>query len=795
MSGVAVDALDAARRLAEAGVPLFLGRPASNKLGFQLPRGWERKAKADPSIVDRWKPGWALCAVTGHLVDVIDIDPRNGGSVEALAEALDGQMPRVYGRASTPSGGEHLLIASLGVRKKQDVVPGVDLQAGNPEGVGRGFIFIAPTVRESKEDGQARAYAWELEPDLGELLLEPDDSGQALREYVARPADLPGAKEYEGPGWEDLEPEQQREATAYVNSHLERWKEKLDDAATWAEGVREEGGRGRGWEGLTYQFAWALAKMAACPWTDFSEEDAEASYRGILPDEMSEACGEKWYDGISIAAASEPADIPPWEKRSGPADDFATVPEAWPAVPAKFNDAYMCAWMAHRGLGGDWCWAAGLGWLRWNGERWVTHSEEVVIEAVRREVLALMGVVAASGDTDALKSVSRLTARSRLAAITALMRGVTHVPASRFDARADYLTCANGAVNLRTGELESHSREHYSTRTTGVDYVPGARHEDWDQVLTALEPEVMSWMQIRFGQAATGHPTSDDILPVGVGSGSNGKSTLLAGLFRAMGDYMTMVPDKLLRVSPGDHPTELMTLKGARLAVIEETPEAGHLDVQRLKLVLGTGRLTARALYRDNVSWAPTHSLFLMTNYLPQVSETDRGTWRRLALVRFSKRFPRQDGFRANIERGHGGRAEAALAWVVEGAQRWYANGSSIPSAPSKVDADTAAWRGETDLLAGFIGEGYVELDFDSSVEAGQFLTAFNRWLTSRGQAQWSSRTLSARMESHPELRGVERRQTRDLDTVSRHPEQVEDLPNRPWVWTGLRWPEELDFG
>ena len=95
--------------------------------------------------------------------------------------------------------------------------------------------------------------------------------------------------------------------------------------------------------------------------------------------------------------------------------------------------------------------------------------------------------------------------------------------------------------------------------------MPGARHPDWDKVMTALEPEVASWMQVRFGQAATGYPTSDDVLPVGVGGGSNGKSTLLVGLYRALGDYITTVPDKLLRASPQDHPTELMSLRGARL--------------------------------------------------------------------------------------------------------------------------------------------------------------------------------------------------------------------------------------
>ena len=49
--------------------------------------------------------------------------------------------------------------------------------------------------------------------------------------------------------------------------------------------------------------------------------------------------------------------------------------------------------------------------------------------------------------------------------------------------------------------------------------------------------------------------------------------------------------------------------------------------------------MTARLIRHDNVTWEATHSLFLTTNYLPRIDETDHGTWRRLAMVRFPYRF------------------------------------------------------------------------------------------------------------------------------------------------------------
>src|SRR5690606_10180957 len=170
--------------------------------------------------------------------------------------------------------------------------------------------------------------------------------------------------------------------------------------------------------------------------------------------------------------------------------------------------------------------------------------------------------------------------------------------------------------------------------------------------------------------------------------GANGKSTVLDGVSKALGDFAVAVPDKVLLASPGDHPTELMTLKGARLAWIEELPEGDFVSATRLKKAAGTDVLTARAIGQDNVSWETTHSLMATTNYEVQLDAVDHGTWRRLALVRFPYRFDGSDPDRPGdptlksrvltdpaIHR-------AALAWIVEGARRWYENGKVIPKAP-----------------------------------------------------------------------------------------------------------------
>jgi hypothetical protein len=214
-------ALDIARGLAHAGVPIFTAPPCLGaqcphtvrargelvscstvnggqpvKAGFHLPANWENTAP-NPQAVDGWRPGYALCAIGGHVCDFLDMDPRNGGqqSAEQLYQA--GKWPNAYGQAATPSGGVHEIIQPLQVGKGE-VAPGIDLQGGRPDGGGRGFVFIAPTVRASKVDGVARPYRWLHEPDMARLAeWRGEQSGAAiarlLPEHKAKKTPVPAA--------------------------------------------------------------------------------------------------------------------------------------------------------------------------------------------------------------------------------------------------------------------------------------------------------------------------------------------------------------------------------------------------------------------------------------------------------------------------------------------------------------------------------------------------------------------------------------------------------------------------
>lgn len=200
------EALDIARELIAAGIPVFAAPPCPSANGgtcerkghagkeeYDLPPKWQLTVPSEVNL-ERWRPGWALGAVGGHAADFLDEDPRNGGSASVDELKATGHWPRLFGIQQTPSGGFHYIISPLGERETNGFMPGIDYQGGAPGGKGRAFVWIAPTVKRSKaaeNAGQRGTYRWLERPDLDYLaeFSGGDDSVEGIRmRLAARPA-------------------------------------------------------------------------------------------------------------------------------------------------------------------------------------------------------------------------------------------------------------------------------------------------------------------------------------------------------------------------------------------------------------------------------------------------------------------------------------------------------------------------------------------------------------------------------------------------------------------------------
>lgn len=446
------------------------------------------------------------------------------------------------------------------------------------------------------------------------------------------------------------------------------------------------------------------------------------------------------------------------------------APEAPSARDAQFTDAFMTDTVCAEALEGYFLYARGMGWMRYDGSRWLETGEAVLVEEIRQWAKSHWEEVLDEYKKDQSKDVrarmdgwKQILTSGRLKALASLVRGPLHAEAAEFDAYPDLLNCPNGVVDLRTGELLEPDPSYRMTKATGVPYVPEYDDPDFRQALCALPMDVQSWYQVRMGQAFTGHMPPDDRMLVQQGTGENGKSTLAVPITRAAGSYHVLVSDRVILGNADQHPTELMELRGARVALMEETPEARQLNVQQLKKVVGTPQITARKIRQDSVTFDATHSLFVNTNFAPAVAETDHATWRRLSLVRFPFTFrSRPEDVISETDRlgdpalrercmTQPGPAMAALVWAVAGAVAWYQAGKVFPELPDRITADTMDWRRRGDLMLTFV-EDRLQMDDSYTATTQDLFQAFGAWLQTTGHKPWTQRLFTDRFSAHDQV-------------------------------------------
>ena len=145
-------------------------------------KGWQDKqASSNGRSWAMFEVGDCLCVNTGKRIVVVDVDPRNGGDIDAVRAWLDGLGVRIFAEVITPSGGRHFYIAGVEglktVHGRLPGLPGVDLQADKAN------VFLPGTLRP-KYDGKGYEIVFN---DLDILRTVGDDDGaQALTAYVAQ---------------------------------------------------------------------------------------------------------------------------------------------------------------------------------------------------------------------------------------------------------------------------------------------------------------------------------------------------------------------------------------------------------------------------------------------------------------------------------------------------------------------------------------------------------------------------------------------------------------------------------
>jgi len=363
--------------------------------------------------------------------------------------------------------------------------------------------------------------------------------------------------------------------------------------------------------------------------------------------------------------------------------------------------------LAHRSAG-KLLFCKAYGWLSWTGTHW--SADDGV--AARNELFVLLRETAATGteaDRKAATSCMNDGPQRGVLAIASLLPEF-HVTLEALDADPWLLNLANGTYDLDSSELRPHDPKDRITKIARGAYDTDAPSPVWTEHLEYFQPdaEIREFLHRFFGYSLLGKVTEHVLLIAYGPQGANGKGTTDRVLQYVLGDYAGTANQNLLvqtRANSADNASPArMTLLGRRLVSMSETEKRAQIAEALMKTLTGGDPVTARALFKDEITFEPSHTLVLWTNHKPKLSGDDAAVWRRVKLVPFEVTRPK-DQWDSEIDDKLKLEADAIMTWMIDGFRQWRRNGLS---APAKVEAATAEYQYEEDVTAQFIAERIV---------------------------------------------------------------------------------------
>jgi len=389
-------------------------------------------------------------------------------------------------------------------------------------------------------------------------------------------------------------------------------------------------------------------------------------------------------------------------------------------------------------------------WYAWDGKRWCPDETGESYRRMKETVRSIYDEATRCEDSEMRERIAKWAIRSEsekiIKAGLSLAQsepGLAVMP-SVFDTDHWSLSCLNGTIDLRTGQLRSHDRADMITRLVPVDYRSGAPCPLWHKFLDRVmngNQALQEYLKRIVGYALTGD-TREQVIFILYGTGQNGKSKFLEVLRLMLGDYSLNTPAKTLVVrSPSDATNDQARLNGARLVTATEWEEGQRMAEGFVKQVTGGDTVTARFHYKEFVDFVPTFKLFLGTNHKPQIRGGDLAMRRRVRLIPFTVTIPEEERDKNIVEKL---RTElpGILNWAVEGCLGWQREGLGEP--PVVTEA-TAAYCEEMDVMARFVAERCVE-EVGKSATAASLFKSYLEWCTLNGEKPMTQTAFGMRL-------------------------------------------------
>lgn len=687
----------------------------------QIAAWWERWPDANVALA---------CAPSGYIA--LDVDPhRLDDNGRAFVDNLEANFPTAT--QDTPTGGCHylyMLPPDVSLSNSAGQLPaGIDVRVN-------GYILLSPsevTYRgddakaKGVPDGFAGRYAWreDMRPTEFPPTTLPDHVLALLKtkDRIGAPPPSP-APTYTNGTAGPL-------AARYAQAALEK---ELDELARTPEGGRNE---------QLNKSAFSLGQLVAGRALDESEViDKLESVALAIGLDAGEIRGTI-KSGLNSGKQS-PRGVPEmpeivWpvfgQPESAPNGDGAAAPRRVTFIERPHNTDMGNAKRMHAFVQGKVFYVPQFDrWYVWAGTHWQEDETFEIVKLAKRTVLSIYAEASRIEDDEQRKQTAKWAAKSeqrqRVDAMIALLRsepGISRRP-DEIDQHPMLLPCANGTLDLATGDLRPPNPDDLLTKRLPVAYDPAAVCPTWERFLHRImdgDTDLIAFIQRLIGHALTGDATGKYMVFMYGPKGNNGKSTLVETVMRLLGPYAMKSPTEMVMAKSyrGGIPNDIARLRGVRFTVTNEVDEGMTLSESVVKDLTGYDTLTARFMRAEFFDFTPTHKLWIYGNHKPEIRGTDAAIWDRVKLIPFDVEIPKGERDPDMLTKLIA-ELPGILAWAVRGNALWQRHGIAAPAAVAEA---TGKYQNEQDAIGQFIAD-CCDLEPSAQIGASALYQVYELW-------------------------------------------------------------------
>ncbi len=390
-------------------------------------------------------------------------------------------------------------------------------------------------------------------------------------------------------------------------------------------------------------------------------------------------------------------------------------------------------------------------WYIWNKTCWAEDKTGEIKRKADKTIKSMYNEARDEENEEVAKALTKWITQCRNASRKKNMiteaQHIEGVPVLPEDLDQDpwLLNCQNGTIDLKTGKLLEHSREHMITKVAPVEYDKDAKPDLWLKFLSQImdgKQELVDFLQRSIGYSLTGSMAEQCIFMT-YGSGANGKSTFLETIQAMLGEYSKSTSMQTFLVKQGDSASnDIARLFGARFASTVEADEGKKLSEALVKQITGGDKMIARFLHKEFFEFTPQFKIWMGTNHKPVIKGTDNGIWRRIRLIPFTVTIPKeeQDG---DLKDKLMKELSGILNWAIEGCLQWQKEGLNPPA---EVVEATESYRAEMDTIKSFLNDCCIRKK-ESFIQSSALYEVYKRWCEMNREHELSQRALSLKLK------------------------------------------------